>query len=271
MTSQAPKSPQNGGTGSKPTAAPRQQSWHQKSWLGWVAVLLLGLILIAAVWLGLQQLNNGPEEIGAEVQMTPIVGGMAVPTATPGLANGEPEVTVTSGSVDAHLGPATSATTATAAATSTGSVTLASTLSGAEESGVTAGGLETISATVVMTAGTGVGEAGTTSPSVEAAAQPAATAVSSEPQVEVIRTPQPVFAPGATVGVATGRITLHAEPSESAPVLDSLGDGATVIVLEPGGDFTAYPVEADGHGWARVRAADGLVGWTPTDGLILVE
>jgi hypothetical protein len=51
-------------------------------------------------------------------------------------------------------------------------------------------------------------------------------------------------------------------------VLDSIAEGSILTVMEPGGDFASYPVEQEGQSWVRVRAADGLVGWTPTEGLV---
>jgi hypothetical protein len=42
---------------------------------------------------------------------------------------------------------------------------------------------------------------------------------------------------------------------------------ASFVVIEPGGDYTGYPVEVDTVRWYRVRAEDGLVGWAMADGL----
>jgi SH3-like domain-containing protein len=74
-----------------------------------------------------------------------------------------------------------------------------------------------------------------------------------------------VFAPGDTVAASGGRVELYADASQESIVLDTLGAGVMLEVLDVNGDFEGYPVEVEGHGWARVRAADGLVGWVMTD------
>jgi hypothetical protein len=54
---------------------------------------------------------------------------------------------------------------------------------------------------------------------------------------------------------------MRAEPSKSAPVLDSYGPGAFFVVMEPDGDFPSPVVLQEGEAWVRVRAEDGLAGW----------
>ena len=63
------------------------------------------------------------------------------------------------------------------------------------------------------------------------------------------------------------RVPVYADATLDATVLDSYRAGVEFQVLPPGGDYSSYPVEVDGHGWARIRAADGLVGWVMTDQL----
>jgi hypothetical protein len=249
-------------------------------------VALVTLIVVAAIWLGAQRLNNGAQPIGAEVQMTPIMGGMAVSTTN--ATSGEPEVTATTGSNDPAVRASTvvlsetEALSETAAVTATDGVTAgvaltesapltsAPVVSGAEEVtaivatgeiselvAVTATGANTETDAVATPVAT---ETPTTAPTPTVAPTPTAT-----PRPVV---PPPVFAPGERVSVRAGRAPLYAEPSASAPVLDAVSEGSTLTVLEPGGDFASYPVEQAGQGWVRVRAADGLVGWTPTEGLV---
>jgi hypothetical protein len=61
------------------------------------------------------------------------------------------------------------------------------------------------------------------------------------------------------------RVEIYADAAPNALLLDSVGAGIALEVLDPSGDFESYPVEAGGYGWVRVRAADGLVGWVRTD------
>lgn len=192
-------------------------------WLGWAAAILVVILVLIGVAMGVERLNDRTQRSGAEVQLTPIVGGMAVPT-TPGSGNGEPSVTVTNGA----------AVTATGTLSPSAAVTDTATISG-----------------TAAASGTATGEA--------------------EPQVTVLAGPAPVFAPGMTVHNSSGDVSIYAEPSLDSQVLDSYAAGVALTVLEPGGDFSAYPVEIDGQGWVRVRAADGLAGWTPAAGLTVAE
>src|SRR5690554_5799207 len=118
MSKQTPKSP--------PRAARRSNRTPSRPqpWLGWVAAALAGLVLIVAIVLAMIRLNEQEEPTGAEVQMTPIVGGMAVATLTDdGGSNGEPEVTTTAGQVVTVTMETTDEFTATGAVTNTGAAT----------------------------------------------------------------------------------------------------------------------------------------------------
>lgn len=201
-----------------PPRAPSKASGSQP-WLGWAAAILVVVLVLIGIALGVERLNDQTQRIGAEVQLTPIVGGMAVPT-TPASGNGEPSVTVTG----------SSAVTTTGTLSPSAAVTDAVTISGTADA-----------------SGTATGEA--------------------EPQVTVLAGPAPVFEPDTEVHNSSGDVLVYAEPSLESQVLDSYAAGVALTVLEPGGDFTAYPVEVDGQGWVRVRAADGLVGWTLAAGL----
>jgi hypothetical protein len=74
-----------------------------------------------------------------------------------------------------------------------------------------------------------------------------------------------VFEPGDIVEASQGRVEICADATTGSMVLDSYGPGVALEVVDPSGDYGDYPVEADGHGWVRVRATDGLVGWVMTD------
>lgn len=78
-------------------------------------------------------------------------------------------------------------------------------------------------------------------------------------------TPIPVLEVGQKVQVANTDgegIRLRDEPSTSAVTLDIYKDGDLFTVVEPSSDYAGYPVEAESYRWYRIRAEDGLVGWT---------
>ncbi len=81
-------------------------------------------------------------------------------------------------------------------------------------------------------------------------------------------TPIPVLEVGQRVQVANTDgegIRLRDEPSTSSLTLELYKDGDLFTVMEPSSDYSAYPVEAEGYRWYRIRAEDGLVGWTVYD------
>lgn len=79
--------------------------------------------------------------------------------------------------------------------------------------------------------------------------------------------PEPrVAAPGDRVK-ATGKLRLLAGPDPKAAAMNEYPAVSGFVVIEPGGNFTAYPVEQNGVRWYRVRAEDGLVGWLMADGV----
>ncbi|MBW7885377.1 MAG: hypothetical protein H3C34_22645 [Caldilineaceae bacterium] len=94
--------------------------------------------------------------------------------------------------------------------------------------------------------------AGATPDAVEAAA--AATAL------------PPSIVAGAPVS-AMGMVRFYADADPEAATLAEYPQGATFVVVEPGGDYTGYPVEINGVRWYRVKAEDGLVGWVMADGI----
>ena len=83
------------------------------------------------------------------------------------------------------------------------------------------------------------------------------SAVAPAPPVELL--------PGQQVRPLTTVVRLYVDASRYAPVMNQYAVEATFTLLEPSGDYSAYPVEVAGERWYRLRAADGLVGWTPSE------
>jgi hypothetical protein len=245
-------------------------------WLGWIAAMLVVVIVVVAVALGINRGDN-PGNGAAEVRMTPLVGGMEVPVATEtGEANAESEVTPVPAAISetatismVTVITATDAMTATDTFTATGEMTPTVAMTMTEPLTVT----ETMSVTETMTPSaeiTATAEVtGTEAVTAEATTEPTAV-----PTPRPTATARPTTAPnlelrsfeaGDLVVASSGRVEIYADASLEALVLDSFGPGVALEVLDPSGDYEGYPVEADGHGWARVRATDGLVGWVMTD------
>jgi hypothetical protein len=271
----------------------RDPNQDVQPWLGWMAAVLVVFIIVVAVAMGMERTGN-QRMAEAEVRMTPLVGGMALPV-TAGTASGEPEV--------AEVTPLPAAVTETVAITGGEILTDTEEVTGTVEMSETGALSETDSVTVTdevsdevavtdvvtitdvvtvtdeitvtvdvtpeVTAETApeVGATEETSATVEAvpaeprAPRPTATPV---PSPTVIVNP-PTFEEGQIVTSNVQRVAVHADASLSAVVMDSYATGVALEVLPPSGSYTAYPVEVDGHGWVRVRATDGLVGWVMTD------
>ena len=76
-----------------------------------------------------------------------------------------------------------------------------------------------------------------------------------------VPTPVVVLQPGADVVSITG-VRVYAAPERRGLAMAEYPPGAAFTVVEPDGDFGAYPVLVDDVRWVRLRAEDGLVGWT---------
>ena len=81
-------------------------------------------------------------------------------------------------------------------------------------------------------------------------------------------TPSPYIS-GQTATVSAN-LLLYADAGRSSLVLDELVEGATVVISEPSGEYSTYPVAKEGRLWVRVRSQDGLVGWVDAN-LLTIE
>lgn len=212
-------------------------------WAAWIVAALGVILVVIVVYLALERANEMARRQAAE-QVVPIVGGMVVsspaPTAdAPASAPTIPPVTATLGAKvmgDAEDGD--SVPTGEAA-----------------EEAAAPGAEDTSSASSEAT-----DEPDTPTPMPATSTPRAITRV---PAVEPA-----VFAPGDAVITPGTRLTLYADATLDATVLDAIAPNTTLTVLEPSGDFTAYPVLRDGHNWVRVRAVDGLAGWIVADNVL---
>ncbi len=262
-------------------------------WLGWIAAMLVVVIVVVAVAMGMERINSQRNR-AAEVQMTPLVGGIEMPVATeastaaavaaevtpipPTASNGVTEsgtlTMVTVITATAEMGQsdtvtatgdmtptivANSAVTASVEVQATDDMTTTNEPSSAVTATVEVMTTEPVTATEAVTA---------TEEVTASASEPTATPLPS-PTPRPTSTPSPtatsgppqVFDIGAMVSASAGRVELHADVAIDAPILDSVGPGVALVVLPPSGDYEIYPVVIDGISWVRVRAEDGLVGW----------
>ena len=95
----------------------------------------------------------------------------------------------------------------------------------------------------------------------------------------VLPTPTPTATSSPTATFAVGdRVAIGNTGSQGVRVRAGAGldfltqgifyDGDTFIVMPNSDTQGAYPVEKDGYTWWRLRAADGLIGWTVEEYLI---
>lgn len=81
-------------------------------------------------------------------------------------------------------------------------------------------------------------------------------------------TPSP-YIPGQTA-TASANLLLFADAGQNSLVLDELIEGAKLVISEPSGEYSTYPVAKEGRLWVRVRSQDGLVGWVDAN-LLTIE
>ena len=81
-------------------------------------------------------------------------------------------------------------------------------------------------------------------------------------------TPSP-YMPGHAAYASTN-LLLYADAGRNSLVLDELIEGATLLISEPSGEYSTYPVAKEGQLWVRVRSQDGLIGWVDAN-LLTIE
>jgi len=81
-------------------------------------------------------------------------------------------------------------------------------------------------------------------------------------------TAEELYMPGAVL-VAAESAHLYIDAHRDAAVMSQYVAGTSFTVLEPSGDYPAYPVDVAGEQWIRLRADDGLVGWLPAALLVI--
>jgi hypothetical protein len=266
-------------------------------WLGWIAALLVVVIVVVAVAMGMERTGNERNR-AAEVRMTPLVGGMEMPVATetgaavalasqvtpiPEAISGTGAITMVT--VITNTGALSETDTFTATGDMTPTVTVSAnvelsppvtapvtgeiTATESVTTGVAATATFEMTSTVEISATAEMTSSVTTEPTIKptasATARPTATVRPTATATAIATVVSQVFDTGDMVVASNGRVEVHADASQGALILDSVGNGAVLEVLDPSGDYAGYPVEVDGHGWVRVRAEDGLVGWVMTD------
>lgn len=92
------------------------------------------------------------------------------------------------------------------------------------------------------------------------------------PEPEPTATPVPVFTPGQIVVVANtagAGIRLRNEPGTGGTTLAIYEDGDRFTILNPDGEYSSYPIEADGYRWYRIQITgnpeENLSGWAAGD------
>jgi hypothetical protein len=98
------------------------------------------------------------------------------------------------------------------------------------------------------------------------------------PEPDPTATAIPVFTAGQVVVVtntAGAGIRLRSQPGTGSTVLDIYQEGDRFLVLNPDGEYSSYPVEADGYRWYRIQITgnpeENLTGWAAGDFLALGE
>ena len=102
------------------------------------------------------------------------------------------------------------------------------------------------------------------------------TAPSEAPTTASVPTAEPTVVEALFIGDAVQslpeqQVRLYNDATATAPVLSVYAPGSQFTVLDPSGDYAIYPVERDGRVWYRLRAPDGLVGWSAFDQLEAIQ
>lgn len=257
MSDEKPARPQ------KPLEPTDDTTIGTQPWTAWVVAALGIILVVIVVFLALDRAETTARRQAAR-QSAPTVGGLVVASPVPTAAAVAVQVTSTPLQVTAAVGAI---------------VLGGETPTPAPEEDVE--GTEPL-ATTIVTEEAGEPEPATPEPAEET--ESAETATAEAPvATEVPPTPEPATPTPRAQSVARvpavapvvvepgdrlrggDRVRLYADADPKAPVLDAVAAVNGLIVLEPSGDFSDYPILRFGHNWARVRAADGLVGWVIID------
>ena len=74
-----------------------------------------------------------------------------------------------------------------------------------------------------------------------------------------------------SAGIGRPLTSVYADADSQSLIMNVYNDGTAFTVVEPSGEFKAYPVIVDDMEWYRVRAEDGLVGWVLRENLMPQE
>lgn len=228
----------------KPLEDGDDTSLGEQPWAAWLVAGLGVILIVIVVYLALERSAEMARRQAAEQAALPVVGGMVVTPAAP---------------------VADSPATATPSADASDGATL----------GATVLGTETAVAPDEPTEEAGDAVDAPTEEAVEAEVATATPVPTPTPTTQARPTSAPrvpavaptVFAPGDRVASENRQLTLFADASVNAPVLDAVTPGSVLVVLEPSGDYSEYPVLRGGQNWVRVRAGDGLAGWVLAEAL----
>ncbi len=89
--------------------------------------------------------------------------------------------------------------------------------------------------------------------------------------VQAPATPTPIVLETDTEVKALGKMRIYADADPMSTAMAEYAVDTVFRVIEPGEDFSEYPIEINGVRWYRVRAEDGLVGWLFADGVEPLE
>ncbi len=64
---------------------------------------------------------------------------------------------------------------------------------------------------------------------------------------------------------------LYSDANEEALLMELLMDGASLVIVEPSGDYSGYPILTGESEWYRIRTSEGLVGWAKAEQLRPIE
>ena len=268
--------------GRKPLEPPDDTTIGTQPWTAWVVAALGVILVVIVVFLALDRAQTTARRQAAQ-QSASVVGGLvvqAIPTANATASSPvvavPAQVTATLGAIvldnatstpvadapvaeeatDAPAEVAQAEATVTPAGEEPDAVETADVMDEAMEQEAAEAALEPTETAPTVTP----------LPSVATPAAPTSTPRAVSP-LHVPAVAPVVVAPGDGLRGEANGVRLYADADPNAAVLEAAAVLAGLTVVEPSGDFEDYPILRFGHNWARVRAADGLVGWVIIDNL----